>query len=154
MKKIGLSVLVFTVMGLYAPAGNLEENCGCGLGSMIFEGNDSLVVQLLAVTTNGFFGNQTFGISSGTLGCDQPISLVSNERLNRFVADNMDNLAKDIAMGYGESIDTVAELMSVDAEKRNELFSAFQSNFGTIFSSSEVAHTDVVQNLVAIYQAI
>ena len=33
---------------------------------------------------------------------DNPFA--SNEQLNKFVADNMDNLAKDIAMGHGESL--------------------------------------------------
>jgi hypothetical protein len=35
---------------------------GWRLGSIIFKGQDALLFQVLAVTTNGTFGNQTFGI--------------------------------------------------------------------------------------------
>ena len=47
------------------------DSTGCGLGSIIFKGQVGTIPQILAVTTNGSFGTQTFGISSGTSGCDQ-----------------------------------------------------------------------------------
>jgi hypothetical protein len=45
------------------------NSTGCGLGTIIFEGQKGIAPQVLAVTTNGTSGNQTFGITSGTLGC-------------------------------------------------------------------------------------
>src|SRR5205823_3826374 len=36
---------------------------GCGLGSMLF-GDQKGMIQILAATTNGTFGSQTFGITS------------------------------------------------------------------------------------------
>jgi len=48
-----------------------QKNTGCGLGSVIFKGQDALLFQILAVTTNGTSGNQTFGITTGTLNCDR-----------------------------------------------------------------------------------
>ena len=93
-----------------------KSNCGCGVGTMIFEKNDGLVFQVLAATTNGCFGNQTFGITSGTLECEKPATFAKRERLNKFVASNMDNLARDIAKGQGEFIEAVRLVVFGDGD--------------------------------------
>jgi hypothetical protein len=148
MKKVLLIsvVLLLTVSGA-AFAAEPRENCGCGLGTLLFEGKGGVVQQILAATTNGFLGTQTFGISSGTLGCNQPSRWVSNEKLNKFVADNMDNLAKDAAMGQGEYVDTLAELMDVPGSKRVEFSQMLQDNFSNIFTEASVSHVDVIENI-------
>ncbi len=137
MKKVLLIsvVLLFTVSGAAFAAGAPRDNCGCGLGTLLFEGKDGLVQQVLAATTNSFLGTQTFGISSGTLECNQPLKFASNEQLNNFVAENMDNLAKDAAMGQGEYVDTLAELMDVPGSKRAEFSKMLQDNFSNIYGS-------------------
>ena len=126
-----------------------NENTGCGLGNQLFKeiGQDSILFQILAVTTNGIFGNQTFGITSGTLGCKKPTKVVENEKVEKFVADNMDSLAQDMAMGRGESLDTLAELMGVPAEKKAEFYAALQSNFTKIYTSANVQSADVIDNI-------
>jgi hypothetical protein len=93
------------------------------------------------------FGTQTFGISSGTLGCKKPSKLVSNEQLNNFVAENMDNLAKDAAMGSGEYVDTLAELMDVPGSERVEFSQMLQENFSNIFTDGSVSHVEVIENI-------
>ena len=104
-------------------------------------------MQIFAATTNASFGNQTFGISSGTLGCNQASNFVSNEQLNKFVADNMDNLAKDAAMGQGEYVDTLAELMDIQGSKRVEFSQMLQENFSNIFTEGSVSHVVVIENI-------
>lgn len=128
-----------------------NTNTGCGLGNMLFAeiGQDKILFQIFAVTTNGTFGNQTFGITSGTLGCKQPSKFVSNE-LQRFVADNMDSLAQDIAGGRGEAVSTLAELMDVPAEDRAAFYALLQANFSRIYTSASVESTDVIENISAI----
>ncbi len=42
---------------------------GCGLGSLAF-GDDNGKIQIIAATTNGTSGTQTFGITSGTSNCN------------------------------------------------------------------------------------
>ena len=148
MKKVLLlSMVLFFMVSGFAFASAPKENCGCGLGTLLFEGKDGLLMQVFAVTTNASFGNQTFGISSGTLGCNQASNFVSNEQLNKFVADNMDNLAKDAAMGQGEYLDTLAALMDVSITKRAEFSQMLQDNFSIIFTDSSVSHTDVIENI-------
>lgn len=129
-----------------------NENTGCGLGNQLFKeiGQDSILFQILAVTTNGILGNQTFGISSGTLGCKKPTKVVENEKVQKFVADNMDSLAQDMAVGRGETLDALAELMNVPAEKRAEFYASLQTNFTRIYASSDVQSADVIDNIAAL----
>lgn len=148
MKKVLLIsvVLLLTVSGtLFAAAP--RNNCGCGLGTMLFEGKDGFVQQILASTTNGSFGSQTFGISSGTSECNQPTHFASNEELNIFVAENMDNIAKDAAMGQGEYLDTLAGLMEVPESNRVEFSQMLQDNYLNIFPDASVSHADVIENI-------
>ena len=148
MKKVLLTSMLFFLMASgIAFAGETRENCGCGLGTLLFDGADGLVQQVLAATTNGSFGTQTFGISSGTLGCNLPSRYVSNENLNRFVADNMDNLAKDAAMGQGEYVDALAEIMDVPGSERVEFSQMLQENFSNIFTDGSVSHVEVIENI-------
>src|SRR5690606_16700117 len=103
----------------------------------VMQGNDGLLFQVLAVTTNGTFGNQTFGITSGTLNCDKPSRFASREQINNYVADNMDNLANDIAKGQGEYLNTLAVLMEVPEGSRANFYATLQSNFSRIYTSAE-----------------
>ena len=148
MKKIFLTtvVLLFSFSSIVFAAAP-RDNCGCGLGTMLFEGKDGFVQQILASTTNGSFGSQTFGISSGTSECKQPTHFASNEELNIFVAENMDNIVKDAAMGQGEYLDTLAWLMDVPASEHAEFSQMLQDNFSTIFPDASVSHVEVIENI-------
>jgi hypothetical protein len=131
-----------------------SKNTGCGLGSMAFEGQNGLMSQTAAATTNGIFGNQTFGISSGTLNCEQFKTFAFNEKVNIFVAENMDNLATDIARGQGEYVNTLALLMEVPSAKRASFRSQLQAHFSDIYTSDKVTHSEVVQNILVVAEAI
>ncbi len=154
MKRVMILIMVslFIVSTAFA-AGQARRNTGCGLGTMLFKdsADDKWLLQALQATTNGTFGNQTFGITTGTSECERATKIASNERLNQFVADNMDNLAKDIAMGQGEALDTLAELMGVSAEERPGFYSKLQANFSNIFTSPDVQAAQVLDNIVTIY---
>lgn len=128
--------------------GAYDTNTGCGLGNKLFKnsGQDSVLLQVLAVTTNGSFGNQTFAISSGTLGCQRPSGVASN-KVDRFVAENMDTLAQAIAIGRGEALVTLAELMEVSAPERDGFYVRLQAGFGEIFTSASVESHEVVANI-------
>jgi len=131
-----------------------QKNTGCGLGSMVFEGQNGLVSQTFAATTNGTFGNQTFGITSGTSNCEQYQTFAYNEKLNTFVADNMDNLARDIARGNGEYVNTLAVLMDVPEGQRISFRSRLQNHFSEIYTSDKVSHSEVVQNIIHVAAAM
>ena len=136
-------VITFAGVSFAAP----KENVGCGLGYIVFKGKDGLLSQTCAATTNGTFGNQTFGITSGTSECDQYSTFTSNEKLNKFVSDNMDNLALDIARGHGEYLNTLAVLLEVPEGERASFYSQLQTHFSDIYTSDTVTHVDVLNNI-------
>ena len=155
-KTIIFSVaLVFLMMSAAHAGTKTKKNCGCGLGSMLFEdSSDGLASQTVAATTNGIFGNQTFGITSGTLGCEKFSKIAMKEKLNIFVADNMDRVATDIASGQGESLDAIADLAKVPVSKREMLYTMLQNNFDSIYTDTQVTHKDVVQKISEIIENI
>ena len=141
MKKIiGLIAAVGLIASVYA-----NENTGCGLGSLIIKNQNTVVLQVLAATTNGTSGNQTFGITSGTSNCDKPSNFVSNDKLNKFVSENMDELAMDISAGQGETLTTVAKLMNVEDTKA--FSSKLQANFTNIYTSENVTSANVIDSI-------
>jgi hypothetical protein len=151
MKKVLVVVMAVALLVIAgaAFAGQATSNTGCGLGTMLFKNNadNSILLQAFQATTNGIFGNQTFGITTGTSDCAQPKNFVSNERVNEFILANMDNLAKDIAQGRGETLETFAELMGVPTEKRPEFYASLQSGFTRIYTSHEVQMASVIDNI-------
>ncbi len=145
MKKLIVSIAAVAALSTAAFAG-VQSQTGCGLGSQIIKADDTAVMLSLQATTNGTSGNQTFGITSGTSGCKKT-KFVMNERAEEFVASNMDQLAKEIAMGHGESVDTLAELLAV--EDKQEFASALQANYNSIYTSQNVEMADVLDNISA-----
>jgi hypothetical protein len=143
MKKLLVSLAAVVALASVASAG-VNSQTGCGLGSMIIKDDSSAVLLALQATTNGTSGNQTFGITSGTLGCKKT-KLVMNERASEFVASNMDILAKEIALGHGESLDTLDELLKV--QDKLAFNAALQANYNKIYSSKSVKMADVLDNI-------
>jgi hypothetical protein len=142
MKKILSAV---AILGLSCSLYANNTNTGCGLGSIVIKNQNSSVLQALAATTNGTSGNQTFGISSGTSNCNKPSNFVSNDKLNQFVNENMDELAMDISAGKGETLNTVAALMNV--ENKEDFASKLQANFSDIYTSEKVSSAEVIDNI-------
>ena len=143
MKKLLVSlVAVATISGVASATVNSQT--GCGLGSMIVKDDSTAIMLALQATTNTTSGNQTFGISSGTSGCKKT-KFVMNERAEEFVAANMDTLAKEISVGHGESLDTLAELLEV--QDKAEFSAALQANYNRIYSSKSVKMADVLDNI-------
>jgi len=151
MKKL-LVLAVLLLVATPVLAGQARSNTGCGLGSLLWEdkSDGSVISQSLQATTNGTFGNQTFGITSGTLGCDQPANLIKNDRMLAFTADNMDLLARDIAAGKGETLDTLSELMEVPAAERPVFAATLQTNFDQIFVTGQETAGVVLDRIAVI----
>jgi len=145
MKKLIVSIAAVAALSTAAFAG-VNSQTGCGLGSMIIKDDSTAIMLALQFTTNATSGNQSFGITSGTSGCKKT-KFVMNERAEEFVASNMDQLAKEIAMGQGESVDTLAELLAV--EDKQEFASALQANYNSIYTSQNVEMADVLDNISA-----
>jgi opacity protein-like surface antigen len=150
MKTILMAAALTVVMSSVAFAGNARSNVGCGLGTILWENkaDNSSLFQAFQATTNGTSGNQTFGITSGTSECQNNSKFVQNEKLIHFVQANMDNLAKDIATGKGETLDTFAEMLGVAPDQTIAFNSKLQANFDKIYTSEHVVLAEVIDNAV------
>lgn len=152
MKKLGILLAAALVAGTsFAGTVKSSGNCGCGIGTMALGDNpDTLLSELAATFLNGICANGTFGITSGTLECTPTSAVAFNSRVKQYVADNMDQVALDIAMGRGQSLNAIADLMNVPAAKRSDVFAKLQNNFDKIFPSDQVGAEDVVRNMSAV----
>ena len=141
MKKIiGLIAAVGLTASVYA-----NDNTGCGLGSLLIQNQNTTMLQAFAATSNATSGNQTFGITSGTSNCSKPNNFVSNDKLNKFVTENMDELALDISAGKGETLSTVAKLMNV--EDTSAFSAKLQANFSNIYTNENVTSATVIDSI-------
>ncbi len=124
-----------------------DDDIGCGLGTMIFDGQSGKVFKVLGATTNGTSGNQTFGITFGTLGCDGTGTIDSAQKLAMFIDGNMDNLARDMAKGEGETLSTLSEVWGIKEADKASFNTLAKQNFATVYSSESVTSNEVLNNL-------
>ena len=117
---------------------------GCGLGSKLFAGQSGIAPQVLAITTNGSFGSQTFGVSTGTSGCTQDGVVKSNWQTAMFIDENATKLAKDVAVGEGETLDSLAGLLGMQQDDRAVFFAHSKANFDRIFPNENTSSEHVV----------
>lgn len=124
-----------------------DSDIGCGVGTMIFDGQQGKVFKVLGATTNGTSGNQTFGITFGTLGCDGTGTINSAQKLALFIDGNLDNLARDIARGEGETLATLSEVWGIPASDKAAFNQLAKENFANVFQSENVTSQEVFTNL-------
>lgn len=124
-----------------------DSDIGCGVGTMIFDGKQGKVFKVLGATTNGTSGNQTFGITFGTLGCDGTGTINSAQKLTLFIDGNLDNLARDIARGEGETLATLSEVWGIQAADKAAFNQLAKQNFAQVFQSENVTSQEVFANL-------
>jgi hypothetical protein len=115
---------------------------GCGLGSLAF-GKQPGMVQVLAATTNGLFGTQTFGITTGTSNC-QTAPGVAGTKV--FIEGNREALAKDISRGEGETVKNLSALAGCSDAKA--VGAALQKNFQVIFPAATTPSENVVDAII------
>lgn len=130
-----------------------KDSTGCGLGTMLFKNKKGVFPQILAVTTNGTSGNQTFGISSGTLGCDPEGTIVYSAAVQRYMGKQLDHVAADMSRGAGESLETLARLIGVTQEDEAAFFELTKSSFTKIFPTAEVTAEQALRNLQTLMAA-
>ena len=115
MKKILIAV-VLSAVPAFAFAQNTNIG-GCGWGTKLFDGQSGVLPQSLAVTTNNWFPN-TFSITFGTSGCTQNGAVRSTWKTAMFIDGNKERLARDMSIGNGETLDSLAHLIGVRDEHR------------------------------------
>src|SRR5437870_8187421 len=141
MKKILIAV-VLSAVPAFAFAQNTNIG-GCGWGTKLFDGQSGVLPQSLAVTTNNWFPN-TFSITFGTSGCTQDGAVRSTWKTAMFIDGNKERLARDMSIGNGETLDSLAHLIGVRDEHRATFNRVVQENLSLIFPSDNAATGQIV----------
>jgi hypothetical protein len=124
----------------------------CGWGNMLFEGQSGTPSHIVASITNGSTGNNTFGMTFGTNGCDTSGTLTYGGKEMIDVSKVMDEFSEDVARGDGEVLTAVAVSLGVTVEDRDTFKKAMHENFDAIFPSSSVTTEDVLASMWTVMQ--
>lgn len=122
-----------------------QNDAGCGLGSMLFK-EQKPAHQIVAATTNGCFGNQTFGITTGTLGCTSGGLIKSSKEREVFVATNLRAIERELAAGKGQYASSLASLSGCGA-KSGEFLSLTKARYEKLFPSATTGAAELIKNL-------
>jgi hypothetical protein len=148
-KVLLLSVAVlFGMQAGLAMAANPDTGPGCGLGKLAwsdYSHQKNIGPQVLMATTNGTFGSQTFGISSGTSGCTNDGKVMSEQKTTMFAQLNFENLSQEMAQGQGEHLASLATLMGVPVEHQAAFFAMTQERYASLVKTGEASPVAMVK---------
>ena len=141
LKKIALAA----VLAVGSTAAFADKDVGCGVGSQVWAGQSGKVPKILAATTNGIFTNQLLGITFGTSGCSGTGTVTA--QAVTFTNENAETLARDMAVGEGESLNVLAELLNIKSQDKARFFAVSKQNFSEIYSSENQNSLQVLASL-------
>lgn len=119
---------------------------GCGLGSMVVE-DQTKWAQVGAAFLNGT-GMQTFGISFGTSNCTEDgVSTASREK-DAFVEANIADIRRDIALGNGAYLSSLASLYGCKGESALSFGKALFKNREKVLNSTTEESSQVIDQVV------
>ena len=150
-KVLLLSVAVlFGMQAGLAMAANPDTGPGCGLGKLAwsdFKNQKNIAPQVMMATTNGTFGSNTFGISSGTSGCTNDGQVWADQKVTMFALLNFENLTQEMAQGGGENLASLATLMDVPVEQHPAFFALTQERYLALVQAGETSSVAFVKSL-------
>ena len=120
---------------------------GCGWGNMLFEGQSGMPMHLLATIVNGTSGNATFGMTTGTNGCDTNGALTYSGQSLLGMTGVMEEVAQDMATGEGEALTALSVSMGIEAADRAHFNAVMHENFAAIFSAQDITADQVMANI-------
>ena len=140
-------VLVMALSLVYLTSAVAAQNgAGCGLGGMVLEGESGLLMNTIAQTLNGT-GSQTFGMTSGTSGCDTDQVVKSDKEQEVFVAVNLETISEEMAQGNGEHLNALATLMGCSTSVHGEFAGLTQEKYNVLFAGAETSTPELLSGL-------
>jgi len=140
-----VSKLLVTGLLTLSPLAALA-NPGCGIGSQVLDGNKGFFSHMFALTTNQT--GISYSMTSGTSGCDTSKPIVA---ATIFIDQNMEQMAEDMAIGDGEVVFTLAELLNV--QEKEDFIALMQENFDQIYTSDSLSAEEIMQNIQGVVVA-
>ncbi|ATO18214.1 hypothetical protein BS636_00225 [Acinetobacter sp. LoGeW2-3] len=141
LKKLALAA----VLAVGSTAAFADRDTGCGIGTQVWAGQSGKLPKILAATTNGLFANQLFGITFGTLGCSGTGTVTA--QVVTFTNENAESLARDMAVGEGESLNVLAELLNIKSADKARFFAVSKQNFASIYAAENQTSLEVLASL-------
>ncbi|HXH85388.1 DUF3015 domain-containing protein [Petrachloros mirabilis] len=142
-----VGLLGFGQVGIASALGNPDNGPGCGLGKLAWSdygGQKQIAPQVFMATTNGTFGSQTFGISSGTSGCTNDGLIMKNKHMN-LTTGAFESLKQEMAQGQGEHLAALATLLGVPSEDQPVFFSLVQEKYASLVQSEDTTPLVMLQ---------
>jgi hypothetical protein len=115
---------------------------------MDYAGQKQIAPQVLMATTNGTFGSQTFGISSGTSGCTNDGLVMKNKHVN-LAAGAFESLQQEMAQGQGEHLVALATLLGIPEQHHPAFFALVQEKYTTLVESEQSTPVSMLRALQA-----
>jgi hypothetical protein len=100
----------------------------------------------MASFTNAFLF-QSISVTFGLINCDGQGTVTANARTRHFVSSQLDHIARDSAMGGGESLDTLATLLEVPVMDRIAFSDLAQMHSNELFPTDNVTSDEMLQTL-------
>ncbi|MCP9468500.1 MAG: DUF3015 domain-containing protein [Nitrospira sp.] len=154
MRKLSMVAVIGLAMvaqgGIALAAGTPDTGPGCGLGKLAWQNYPHAKTkgaQILMATTNGSFGTQTFGISTGTMGCTDDGRWWAEQKATMFAELNTDALAQEMAQGRGEHLASMAALLGVPQQQHEAFFAMAQGRYAAMVSSGDLSPASMVKTL-------
>jgi hypothetical protein len=156
MKRLAMVAVVGAFVAMQAPfamaasSGTPDTGPGCGLGKVAWQNYPHAKTkgaQILMATTNGSFGTQTFGISTGTLGCTDDGRWWAEQKATMFAELTYDSLSQEMAQGKGEHLTSLATLMGVPAEQHPAFFAMTQEKYASLVQAGDASPAVLVHEL-------
>jgi hypothetical protein len=148
--SLACSCVLFSVTAVQA-AGNPDNGPGCGLGKlawMDYGSQKQIAPQVMMATTNGTFGSQTFGISSGTSGCTNDGVIMKNKHVS-LTSATFESLGQEMAQGQGEHLASLATLLGVPEQDQPAFFALVQEKYTSLMESGRTTPLAMLQALQA-----
>lgn len=136
MKLLTLFAAIFAVSASAYAAGdkNPSGTDGCGLGWQVTQ-KKTMLATVTRATTNAVVP-PTFGMTTGTIGCDQHSIAKREVPALNMVATNQDALLIDIAAGGGENLAALAQAMG--CSNSAGLAQQAQANYASLASGNSI----------------
>lgn len=139
MKKYMKSIVFVSLVGVacfFAGNANATGSAGCGLGSVVFKGNEWWK-QIFAATTNDLTLTQFLGITSGTSNCASGLFGEVQKQQDYLVA-NLVSIQKQAAQGNGAELNGLASVLGCEASSFSGFGIYTQEKYSDIFKSQDV----------------
>jgi hypothetical protein len=149
-ESVKTAIRLLLLAGSLALWPSAQALAACGVGTTIWEGNDSTGAKVLAFTTNVWTLkgiSTTFEIA----GCTEQDNIFkrasSDAKIRHFAGKNLDHLAADMARGSGEHLDAFAHVIELEERDLEAFRRLTHDRFEDLFARDHTTSDEMLEVL-------